>query len=394
MSAGAAIEPQPVDLDRPPPAESLGRRDAWVEVDLGRLRRNFELIHADKPPRVRILSVIKDDGYGHGALAVARVALAAGAAYLGVGTVPEGISLREQGIAAPILVLGQRLGAELPWCVRYNLTCQVQDAATIRALAAAAARANRRVPVHLKINTGMNRYGVHWTQAMDLVELVLGQRSLELEGVFSHFAQAEGPDRAFARLQLERFQMVLAQLEARGLRVKYRHLCNSAGLLELPEAHFDLVRIGLLPLGVYPSPACRQLPGLEPVMTVKARIAAVHPVNPGEPVGYGLRYRAASRRRVAVVPVGYGDGFPYLCNQGAVLIRGQRAPLVGSVAMDALMVDVTDIAGVAPGDEVVLMGRQGQAEITAGELAQLKNSIPYDILVGWRSRLPRVWIGA
>jgi alanine racemase len=394
MTFTATAQQPPVELEQPTRLGSIPLRGAWVEIDLRRLRRNFELINADKPPQVRVLSVIKDDGYGHGALAVARVALAAGATYLGVGTLEEGVRLRQQGITAPILLLGQRLPAELPWCVRYNLTCQVQDASIIRALAEAAADAGRRVPVHLKVNTGMNRYGVSWTQAMELVEVVLQQPALELEGLFSHFATAEAADKSFARLQLERFQMVLAQLQARGVRVKYRHFCNSAGLLDLPEAHFDMVRIGLLPLGVYPSTACRRLPGLEPVMSVKARIAAVQQIGPTESVGYGQRYRARSRRRIAVLPIGYGDGFPYLCNQGAALIRGHRAPLVGSVAMDALTVDVTDIPEAQVGDEAVLMGRQGQAEISALELAQLKNSIPYDVLVGWRTRLPRVYLGA
>ncbi len=378
------------------PSEDLSLRiplrSAWVEIDVGRLQRNFEIINAHKPPQVRLLAVVKDAGYGHGALTVARAALQAGAVYLGVGSIQDGIGLRADGIDAPILVLGQRLEAELPWCVRHDLTCSVQDAATVEALARAAARVGRRVPVHLKLNTGMNRYGVRWTEALALVERILAEESLELEGVFSHFAMSDEADKSFALLQLERFQIVLAELEAKGVRVKYRHLGNSGGLLDLPQAHFDMVRLGILPLGVYPSRVCRRLPGIEPVMTVKARLVAIQEIAPGETVGYGLRYRAPSRRRVAVLPLGYGDGFPRVRNQGFVLVQGRRAPLVGGVAMDALTVDVTEIPEAKLWDEAVVMGRQGGEEISVHEIAQLKSSVSYDVLTGWRARLPRVCV--
>jgi alanine racemase len=380
--------PAAEDLTQP----RLPLRSAWIEINTRRLRRNLAIVNAFKPPQVQILAVVKDDGYGHGALTVARAALEAGAAYLGVSTLEEAVGLRARGIEAPILLLGQRQVAELPWCVRHQLTCAVQDAMTIQALAEAAARAHRRVPVHLKLNTGMNRYGVRWTEALPLAELVLAQKSLLLEGVFSHFAMSDEADKSFALLQLERFQIVLAQLEARGIQVKYRHLCNSGGLLDLPQAHFNMVRIGLLPLGVYPSQVCRRLPGLEPVLTVKARIASIQEIGPGEIVGYGLRYTAPSHRRIAVLPIGYGDGFPRVRNQGGALLHGRRAPLVGGVAMDALTVDITDIPEARLWDEAVLLGRQGNAEITVHDLAQLKNSVSYDVLTGWRARLPRVCV--
>jgi alanine racemase len=372
----------------------LPLRSAWVEIHLQALRRNFDLLRQAVAPSVQVLAVVKDDAYGHGALPVARVALEAGAWGLAVATLAEGLALRQAGIRAPILLLGQRQPAELPWCVRHRLTCAVQDEATVRQLARAAARAGRRVPVHLKVNTGMNRYGVRWTGAAALAEVILREPALELEGVFSHFAAAEAADKSSALLQLERFQAVLQALAKPGARGPRRHLCNSAGLLELPRAHFDLVRPGLLALGVYPSETCRRLPGLEPVLSVKARIEALHTLEPGEAVGYGLRYTARSRRRIAVVPVGYGDGYPRLSNQGHVLVRGRRAPLVGTVAMDALTVDVTDIPETQLWDEVVLLGRQGAEAISASELARLKGSIVYDVLAGWRARLPRVYLPA
>ena len=187
--------------------------------------------------------------------------------------------------------------------------------------------------------------------------------------------------------------MVLAGLTARGIPLPLQHLCNSGGFLDLPSAHRDMVRIGLLMHGIYPSEVCRRIPGIEPVMSVKARIAGLQIVNPGESVGYGMRYTATTRRRIAVLPIGYGDGFPRVRNEGAALIHGRRAPLVGGVAMDAIMVDVTDIPEAAMWDEAVLMGRQGDAEITVREVARLKNSVTYDVLTGWRLRLRRKSIG-
>lgn len=373
-----------------PAPPRLPLRSAWIEINTRRLRRNFEIVNAFKPRQVQVLSVVKDEGYGHGALTVGRAALEAGAAYLGVATLDEALALRASGLDAPILLLGPQQETEMPWCVRHALTCAVQDAAQVKALARVAARAHQRAPVHLKLNTGMNRYGVRWTDALSLIELILAQPSLELEGVFSHFAMSDEADKSFALLQLERFQSVLAQLAARRIHLKYRHLCNSGGLLDLPQAHFDMVRIGLLPLGVYPSRVCRRLPGLAPVMTVKARIASIQAIGPGESVGYGMRYTAPNHRRIAVLPLGYGDGFPRVRNQGGALIHGRCAPLVGGVAMDALTVDITDIPEARLWDEAVLLGRQGDAEITVQDVAQLKNSVSYDVLTGWRARLPRV----
>ena len=176
--------------------------------------------------------------------------------------------------------------------------------------------------------------------------------------------------------------------------MRWRHLANSGGFLDLPQARYDAVRLGILPLGVYPSAACRRLPGVAPVMSVKARIVALQQLAPGDSVGYGMRYTAAASRRIAVLPLGYGDGFPRVRNQGAALLHGRRAPLVGGVTMDALMVDVTDIPAAQLGDEAVLMGRQGGEEISAHEIAGLKNSVSYDVLCGWRARLPRVYLPA
>jgi alanine racemase len=365
------------------------QRPAWVEIDLARLRRNLQLIRRDLPRPVQLLAVVKDEAYGHGALDVARVALEEGATFLGVSTLEEAMALRDAGVKARILLLGERQESELPWCVAYDLTVCLNDAHTAQKLARAAAGFEKRVPVHVKINSGMSRYGVRWDEAVQLLEAIAAEPSLQIEGAMTHFSQSDETEKTFALLQMSRFDDVMALAKGRNLNVPMQHLCNSGGFLDLPQAHRDMVRVGILMYGIFPSTVCRRIEGIQPVMSIKARIAAIQHVKPGEHVGYGMRYTAPSDRRMAVLPIGYGDGFPRVRNQGCALIHGQRAPLVGGIAMDALMVDVTDIPAAQMWDEAVLMGEQGNERITARDVAQLKNSVTYDVLTGWRLRLRR-----
>jgi len=273
--------------------------------------------------------------------------------------------------------------------VAHNLTVCVNEPHNVRALAKIAARFGKQVPVHVKIHTGMSRYGVRWDEALPLIEQIVAEKSLRLEGVMTHFSQSDETDKTFANLQFARFSEVLRALEQRKISVKLRHACNSGGFLDLPHAHLDMVRVGILMYGVFPSSVCRRIPGIEPVMSVKARIAAIQKLKPGEVVGYGMRYTAPGERRIAVLPIGYGDGFPRVRNQGGTLIHGKRAPLIGGIAMDALMVDITDIPEAQMWDEAVIMGRQGGEEITVHDIAKLKNSVSYEVLTSWRLRLRR-----
>ena len=369
-------------------------RPAWVEIDLARLRRNLQLIRRELPPAVKLMAVVKDEAYGHGARDVARIALEEGAWGFGLSTLEEAMHLRDGGITAPLLLLGERQEAELDWCVAHDLTVCVNEPQTVRSLARIAGGFGKCVPVHLKLNTGMSRYGVRWDEARPLLEQILAEKSLRLEGVMTHFAQSDEVDKTFANLQIARFDEVLGHLEQAGVSVELKHLCNSGGLLDLPHAHRDLIRAGILMHGVFPSTVCRKIPGIEPVMSVKARVAAIQKVKAGETVGYGMRYAASAERRIAVLPIGYGDGFPRVRNEGAVLIHGRRAPLVGGVAMDAITVDITDIPGVQMWDEAVVMGRQGGEEISVRDLAKLKNSVTYDVLTSWRLRLRRQCVNA
>lgn len=373
--------------------QSLPMRPAWVEVDLNALADNFQIIRRELPRTVRLLYVLKDEAYGQGAIRAAQVALANGADQLAVYTLEEAVRLREEGIQAPILLLGERTTEELPWLPARDLTPCIGSVALAQNWDGWAQRLGRRLPVHLKINTGMNRFGFSWRDADRWSPALSALRHLEWTGVLSHFAQSDETDKTFALLQLERFQKVVSSLAVVGIRPKVRHLCNSGGFLDLPEAHLDMVRVGLLAQGVYPSQVCRRLNGLTPVLSVKARISAVQHLEVGDSVGYGMRYTASERRRIAVIPLGYGDGFPRVRNEGHVLVDGCRAPLVGGVAMDALMVDLTEIPTADVGSEAVLLGRQGQHEICVHELARLKKSVSYDVLVGWRSRLPRLYRG-
>lgn len=372
-----------------PPYENFPQRPAWTEIDLGRMRRNLHLIRRDLPRNVKLLAVVKDEAYGHGALDVARIALEEGAWGMGLSTLEEATHLRDAGITAPLLLLGERQEAELEWCVAHNLTVCINEPHNVRTLARLAASFEKRVPVHLKVNTGMSRYGVRWDEALPLIEKILAEKSLELEGVMTHFAQSDESDKTFANLQFARFNEVLRALEHAKVHVKLRHCCNSGGYLDLPHAHLDMVRTGILMHGIFPSTVCRKISGIEPVMSIKARIAAIQVLKPGEVVGYGMRYTAASQRRIAVLPIGYGDGFPRVRNDGCALIHGQRAPLVGGVAMDAITVDVTDIPQARMWDEAVIMGRQGNEEITVRDIARLKNSVTYDVLTNWRLRMRR-----
>jgi len=364
-------------------------RPAWTEIDLGRLRRNLQLIRRDLPAKVKLMAICKDEAYGHGALDIARIALEEGASCLGLSNLEEALALREAGIKAPLLLLGERQETELPWCVAHDLTVCVNELNTVRKLAKVAASQGKRVPVHVKINSGMSRYGVRWTEALALIEQICSEKSLLLEGAMTHFAQSDETDKTFANLQISRFDEVMTGLAEKGIRVKCQHLCNSGGFLDLPHAHRDMVRTGILMFGVFPSSVCRRISGIEPVMSVKAKIAAIQTLEPGEVVGYGMRYQATTKRRIAVLPIGYGDGFPRVRNQGDTLIHGKRAPLVGGIAMDALMVDITEIPEAQMWDEAVIMGRQGDQEITVHDMAKLKGSVSYEVLTSWRLRLRR-----
>jgi alanine racemase len=365
-------------------------RPVWAEVDLDAVACNTRLLKGQANGAV-LLAVVKANAYGHGAVAVARAALAAGADRLGVICVDEGEQLRRAGIAAPILVMGHTPATDAARLVDLSLTGTVASRETAEALARAAAQRGVRLAVHVKVDTGLNRYGFTLAEALALGDWLRDLSSLEVEGLFTHFASADEPDKGYTLDQYARFRPV-----AEGLGwVPIRHVANTAALLDMPDLSLEMVRPGLGIYGLYPSGVVRRDLGLMPALSLKSRIVRLTALAPGDPVSYGRTWRAARPSFIGLVMCGYADGLPRsLSSRGSALVRGQRAPIVGRVCMDMCMVDVTDVPDVATGDEVVLIGCQGEEEISADDVAELAGTISYEILCGVTARVPRLYLRA
>ncbi|HEX4776555.1 MAG TPA: alanine racemase [Acidimicrobiia bacterium] len=368
-----------------------GFRPAWVEVDLAALRHNVAVLRDVAAP-AEVMAVVKADAYGHGAGPVARAAVEAGAAWLGVALVEEGVALREAGVDAPVMVLSEPPPEAASTVVAQDLTPVVYTLPGIEALAKAATGFERRAPfaVHLKVDTGMHRVGCSVRDAPMLLEAILDHDELALGGVCTHFAVADDPDDGYTAHQLARFDALLHDLAARGLRPPIVHTANSAATIMFPDARRDLVRCGIAVYGIAPSPHVGPPVDLQPVLSFKTRVTHVKRVAAGERISYGLRYRLARDATIATIPVGYADGVPRNLGHvgGEVLVRGRRHPIAGTVTMDQLMVDVGD-ARVDVDDEVVLIGRQGDEEITATDWAERLGTIPYEVVCGIGARVPR-----
>ena len=366
-------------------------RSAWVEVDLAQFGRNWELIRREVPAPVSLMFVAKDNAYGLGAIEAARMSLEHHADSLAVFTLGEAEELRDAGITAPILLLGERLEDEVTHVLELGVEPCVGSIEVAEAFSKAGLGRGQPVPVHLKVNTGMNRFGFSWRTIESWGWRLKELAGLEFRGALSHFAQSDELDKGFARIQSGRFEAVLWRLASLGIRPRWVHHCNSGGVLDLPDAHFNRVRVGLLAQGVYPSEVCRRIEGIEPVLSLRARLTAIQALEAGDTVGYGMRWRAEGPCRIGVLSIGYGDGYPRLRNQGHVLLHGRRVPLVGGVTMDALMIDLAAVPEARIGDEAVLLGSQGLERITVQELASLRGTVTYDVLAGLRERLPRIY---
>lgn len=351
-----------------------------IEIDLAALRYNFSQVRKLVGQTAAILGVVKSDAYGHGMVAVARELDNQGVEYLGVSTSREAITLRQQGITTPILLLLGIEEDEITAVIHHGLTPVLYRSDTAQALSAAALAANTPIPVHLKIDTGMGRLGVPYLEAEDFLQLVQSLEGIRLEGLLSHFASADEDDKSFSARQLERFRRLLLQAENMGFNLRYAHIANSAGIIDLPDSYLQLVRPGIMLYGGPPSQELHRSIPLRPVMTVKTRILQLKEVAANSPIGYGCTYFTSRPSRIATLPIGYDDGYDrLLSNRGEVLIRNLRAPVVGRVSMCLTTVDVTDIPAVQADDEVVLLGRQGDQEITATEIAAKTDTINYEI---------------
>jgi len=367
----------------------------WAEVDLDRFRRNLEAIRAATGGTRRILLVVKADAYGHGAVEIARHAVLNGVSMLGVATLHEGIELRGAGIAAPIVVLSPSLLSEVDEIIEHRLTPCVATLPFAERLSERCQAHQVIARYHVEIDTGMGRTGVSDGEAVPFMERLGTLPNLVLEGAFTHFPDADRGDTEQTEAQLTRYHAVLRDLSLRKIDVPIRHAANSAGLLSIPASHLDMVRPGILAYGAYPNRDVSRSVKVEGILTFKTRVVQVREHPPGQSISYGCTYRTTRWTRVAVLPVGYGHGYPWaLGNRGEVLVRGRRAPIVGRVTMDLTMVDVSDIPDVHLEDEVVLWGEQRGARLDLNEVAERAQTIPYELLCGMGKRVVRLFLRA
>jgi alanine racemase len=362
-----------------------------IEIDLAALRYNFSKVKELVGPSTAVLGVVKSDAYGHGMLQVARELENLGVEYLGVSNCREAVTLRQGGLKVPILLLLGVEEDELVHVIQHGLTPVIYRSDVALAVSAAALSANTEIPVHLKIDTGMGRLGVPFTEAAKFLKLIKSLAGIRVEGLLSHFASADEHDKSFSNQQLDRFRQILSQARTIGLNPPYGHMANSAGVIDLPDSYLQLVRPGLMLYGAPPSSELHHPIPLRPVMTLKTRVLQLKEVPAGSPIGYGCTYTTSRPSLIATLPVGYDDGYDrLLSNKGEVLVRQRRAPVLGRISMCLTTVDVTDIPGVQPDDEVVLLGKQGEEQITADDIAAKISTINYEIfcnLGGYRKKV-------
>lgn len=377
---------------------SLDSRPTIAEIDLSALRHNFGAVRERTPPACGILAVVKADAYGHGFMDISTELEHLGVTAFGVAFLAEGIQLRKSGIDRPILILGGIYPGQEKKCVGFNLSTAVFSLDQAVELNAVAGKMFRRAKVHVKIDTGMGRLGISHGEAPAFFRKLRRLKYLELEGVMSHFASADELDengRSFTERQAARFSEALAAAREQGYEPRFIHIANSAALFSRDIAPCTLVRPGIALYGALPSAAFRDKLDLLPVMRLKSSIAMLKWVEPGTSISYARRYLAEGRRLIASVPVGYADGYcRSLTNRGEALVRGQRARVAGTVCMDWIMLDVTEIPGVVVGDEVTLLGSDGAGHCIGGEeLAAWAGTIPYEIFCGISKRVPRIYLG-
>jgi len=381
----------------------------WAEVDLDAIAHNARSLKERAGEKTELMAVVKANAYGYGAVPVARTALENGASRLAVNRALEGVELRQAGITAPILILGYSLPGEAEAIVRWDLTPTVTTVEGALALSALSDRQGKVTPIHVKVDTGMGRFGLLPDEVVPFVRRISELPGLKLEGLFTHFAVADSADKTYTRRQFGLYMQVVRQLEDAGFTIPLKHVANSAATLDLPEMHLDMVRCGIALYGLRPSDEVEPAIPLKPAMALKSRVARVRTLPPGSSISYGCTYTTTRPTPVALVPVGYGDGYHrLLSNKGSVLIGGQRAPIVGRVCMDQFVVDVTGhfdpstgsgqrrlrtgIEGVRQDDEVVVFGRQGEEEISAEEVAALAGTINYEIVTSILPRVTRVYL--
>ncbi len=371
--------------------DSLPIRKTCAEINLDNLRHNLSQFRKHVGDK-RIMAVVKADGYGHGAVEIAQEALNQGANCLAVAVMEEGIELRKADLAAPILILGYTPPDHMETCLKYGITPTIFTEESAQALSNAAVRLGKRAFFHIKVDTGMGRLGIMPQQVTDFVKLVDRFPALKLEGIFTHFSVAD-EDHDYTNQQLKQFNQALTKLEKEGIHVPIKHAANSAGTIGFPESHLDMVRIGLSLYGLYPEPGMEKFISLKPVMSIKTRISHLKTVPAGTSIGYGRSYITDRETVVGTLPIGYADGyFRLLSNQGQVLLHGQRVPIIGSVCMDQCMIDVSKVPEATIGDDVMMMGEQGEERVTADEIADKVGTISHEVVCSADKRVPRIYL--
>lgn len=365
-------------------------RGAWAEINLDAVAHNVQAAKANLKPTTKLCAVVKADAYGHGAVRVAQEAVRNGADFLAVALLQEAVKLRDAGIDTPILILGAMLPEVAELVVRYDISQAVFDEERLYALNAAALKLHTKAKIHIKIDTGMHRIGLHVKEAGRFARLAASLPGITIEGVFSHFATADADDKEYAAYQFARFQEALQLIEAEGVHIPIRHIANSAALTELQEYQLDMVRQGITLYGLHPAHMIDCYKDFEPVMTVKTKVAFVKELPAGETIGYGRTYTLKRKSVIATVPLGYADGISRrLSNKGYMLINGEKAPIIGRVCMDQTMLDVTDIPGVKLGDEVTVFGGR---ELPMELVAEWADTICYEIVCAVSPRVPREYV--
>ena len=373
-------------------SQLVNRQRAWVEIDLAALANNVKAIKAFLAPETKLMAVVKADAYGHGAVTVAQTALANGADSLAIATLAEGVELRSAGIEAPILILGainavEDVKALAAWELEPTI-CNAEQALLFDRVLASVGT----LPVHLKLDTGMSRLGTNWLEAVSFGQLVSTLPNLKIASIYSHFSTADESDRTWMDLQHQRFRDAIARLRASGCVPPQIHLANSAATLSDRSCHYDMVRVGLALYGLYPALHLSRAIDLQPILQVKAKITQVSTILAGEGVSYGRKFVAPQDTKVAVVGIGYADGVPRnLSNRLKAIVRGQLVAQIGSITMDQLMLNVNNIPDLEPGEVVTLIGQENNLSITAESWADELNTISWEILCGFKHRLPRVF---
>ncbi len=365
----------------------------WAEIDLDAYAHNLRQVIRHVGKLTEVFAVVKANAYGHGAIPISQAALSAGATYLAVHRITEGVELRQAQIKAPILIMGYIPPDAAETAIRWGLTPSLMTLETAQALSSCAAASGVKVPVHIKVDTGMSRYGLMPDEAVNFIQVVSNLPAITVEGIFTHLATADSSDQHHVRNQLDVFNDVLSAVRTAGFNIPLIHAANSAAMMRLPEAHYNAVRTGICLYGMDPSREWEPVFDIRPVLSFKSIVSRIRMLPAGAGVGYGRTFVTKHPTRVALIPTGYGDGYHrLLSNRGWILINGQKAPVLGRVSMDQSIVDITNIPGVKQDDEVVIIGRQGHEQIRAEDVAMWAETINYEVTTSLLPRVTRVYL--